>query len=142
MILLKIMKATITCLIILYSQKLSAQVKWEKTENWRLYAIHGHGLFDYTIDTLKYFKYYELSRDSIKAFLKDSRIISGDSTPLWMGAYVVSCELDNTKIKLEVSQYGGFFYCEASRIYYELPRDKIKAWLQYFSECYNDLIAH
>jgi len=130
------------CVVIFYSSKLNAQVKWENTRYWRLYEIHGHGLFDYTVDTLKNFRYHELNQDSIQAFLKGARIISADSTPLWMGAYVVSCEHSGTKIKLEISQYGGFFYYEASRIYYELPKDKIKPWLRYFSECYNNLIAH
>ena len=51
-----------------------------------------------------------------------------------MGYYVASCRLPNdTLIKVEISQYGGFFYAEKEKKYYQLTDGLKDSWLAYLT---------
>ena len=115
------------------------KVDWQKTNNWQIYQLRGHGLFDYSLDTLKKFRSYHLNDDSIRTFLKVVDIIPSEKSPVWMGVYIASCKSEEVSLKIEVSQYGGFFYYEKEHTYYILPEEVRKEWLDYFSNCYNGL---
>ncbi|GGB01557.1 hypothetical protein GCM10011511_26090 [Puia dinghuensis] len=51
-----------------------------------------------------------------------------------MGAYLSSYETEDGKEKkVEISDYGGFFYDEASELYYVIPRSISNEWMDYIS---------
>lgn len=75
-----------------------------------------------------------LRQDSMTFFLKTVTQIPEGKNPVWMGAYVATCQLENgTPIKIEISQYGGFFYVERERRYYELAEDVRDNWLSFLT---------
>ena len=116
------------------SAKLNSPVIWENTKNWKLYNIRAKGGFSYSSDTLKYFKHVSLNGDTMKVFLHSVTEIPLDKTPVWMGYYISSCQLeDGTMIKIEISQYGGFFYDDREKQYYQLTMSKRQEWLKYLS---------
>jgi hypothetical protein len=111
-----------------------ASIKWSDTKDWRLYYIYSKGSFAYSVDTLKYFKYINLNQDSMQLFLHEVTEIPKERTPLWMGYYIASCRLsDGTLVKIEISQYGRFFYEEKERRYYQLKEDIGQDWLSYLT---------
>jgi len=113
---------------------LYSSIDWEKTKDWRLYYVRSKEAFTYSLDTLKTFKFISLRQDSMTFFLKTATQIPEEKNPVWMGAYVTSCQLeDGTSIKIEISQYGGFFYVERERRYYELAEDVRGNWLSFFT---------
>ena len=67
-------------------------------------------------------------------FLKNVTKLPEGKNPVWMGAYVSSCQLaDGSHIKIEISQYGSFFYLERDSRYYQL-RDEVRdSWLPYLT---------
>ena len=111
-------------------------INWSNAKEWKLYKLRGHGLFNYKIDTLKNFESYSLNKDTITEYLKQSTVIPKDSTPVWMGEYVSSCMIGDNIFKLEISFYGGFFYCETDRQVYQIPNALKKEWQDYIMACY------
>ena len=113
---------------------LYSPIDWKKTKDWRLYYVRSKEAFTYSLDTLKAFKFISLPQDSMISFLKAVTQIPEEKNPVWMGAYVATCQLeDGTSIKIEISQYGGFFYVEKERRYYELAEDVRNNWLSFFT---------
>ena len=112
----------------------SQDINWKETKNWRLYDIHQSNAFDYKLDTLKNFESIALDQDTMQNFLSDVVKWPKDKTSLWMGLYVATCEFPNRKIrKIDISVYGGFFYDEMTRTYYQLPLATRNDWLEYLS---------
>jgi len=67
-------------------------------------------------------------------FLKNLTQIPEGNNPVWMGAYVASCQLaDGRFIKIELSQYGSFFYVENERRYYQLSDDVRDRWIPFLT---------
>lgn len=110
------------------------QTDWSKTSDWKLYDIHASNAFSYSIDTLSTIKNKALNNDSIKTFLERVTEIKKGNSPMWMGLYVATCMLDKVVYKIDVSVYGGFFYVENNKTYYELPEDTRMDWLKYFHD--------
>jgi len=73
----------------------------------------------------------------MRKFVRDVLPVPNDSTPVWMGAYVATCSLDGKEVKVEISTYGGFFYCEADREIYEIPAPLKNEWQDYIASCYH-----
>lgn len=111
-----------------------SSIDWEKTKEWRLYFIRSKDAFTYPIDTLKAFRSIPLQQDTMLLFLKNVTQLPEGKNPVWMGAYVSSCQLaDGAHIKIEISQYGSFFYVERDSCYYQL-RDEVRdSWLPYLT---------
>jgi hypothetical protein len=112
---------------------------WNKSSEWKLYDIHAGNAFLYSLDTLGTIKNKALNTDTIKTFLKHVTEIKKSNSPVWMGLYVATCRLDNIVYKIDVSVYGGFFYVENYRTYYELPEDTRLNWLKYFHDNLDEL---
>ncbi|MDO6431538.1 hypothetical protein Q4E93_13115 [Flavitalea sp. BT771] len=111
-----------------------SSINWADTKEWRLYYTQSKRAFAYQIDTLKMFKSVALNQDSMKIFLKAVTEIQTERTPVWMGYYVATCKLpDGTSIKIEISQYGRFFYEEKEKRYYQLTEDVQDSWLSYLT---------
>src|SRR4051794_14042592 len=108
-------------------------IDWKSARNWRLYSIRESAAFDYTLDTLKHFKSIPLDLDTMVNFLSDVEQWPKEKYSLWSGLYVATCELPNADVrKIEISVYGGFFFDDRSKTYYQLPRETRNAWLEYF----------
>ena len=112
----------------------SGQVAWRKAQSWKLYNA-GDSSFVISLDSLKGRKYYQLSTDSMKSFLDPVTIVSSDIQPNWMGAYLITCIVDSETRKVLISYYGGFFYDEKSRRYYQIPASKKDDWRNYLDAC-------
>jgi hypothetical protein len=109
-------------------------INWADTKDWRLYYVQSKGAFAYPIDTLKAFKSVDLNQDSMKMFLQAVTEIPTERIPVWMGYYVATCKLPNgTSIKIEISQYGRFFYEEKEKRYYQLNEEVQDNWLSYLT---------
>lgn len=122
------------------SAKYPYSTNWRNTKNWKLYNIHTKNGFSYSIDTLRFFKNVPLNEDTMKAFLDSVSEIPLDKTPVWMGYYISSCQLnDGTTVKIVVSQYGGFFYAEHEKRYYQLPSFLRSNWLNFFTSKWREL---
>jgi hypothetical protein len=128
----------IIALSLLFFSGQAQEIKWSSTRDWKLYNLKGHGVFNYSVDTLINFKSYTLNQDSIIALIKNVTVISVEKQPIWMGAYVGSFEYEGQKVKIEISYYGGFFYSEKDRKYYELSKELAKEWSDYFSNCFKN----
>jgi hypothetical protein len=118
--------------IFLTGSRLQAQEKdYMISSDWRIYDIQGHGIFHFSTDTLQSFKSLPLNDDSIRFYLTSFK---EDTTgPLaWMGGYVVSFRTGSSIRKIEVSNYGGYFYEDKARKYYTLPPGLVSPWLSYF----------
>ena len=111
-----------------------SSITWAATKEWRLYYVPSKRAFSYPIDTLKAFRSVSLNQDSMKLFLKNVTEIPTERTPVWMGYYVATCKLpDDTSIKMEISQYGRFFYEEKEKRYYQLAEDVQDSWQSYLT---------
>lgn len=65
-------------------------------------------------------------------FLKTVKPMPDNQNPLWMGAYVSTCTIeDGSILKIEISQYGSFFYVERETRYYRLTDEVGNMWLSY-----------
>jgi len=115
-------------------------INWEQTKEWRLYYTQSKDAFSLPFDSLKALKSISLNQDSVKTFLKDVIEIPTERAPVWMGYYVCSCKLSNGKsIKIEISQYGRFFFEEGEQHYYQLNRDVQDSWQYYLSAKWSQL---
>jgi hypothetical protein len=116
------------------------QVDWTKTSHWKLYSIPSKHAFGFSFDTLPNFKSRPLDQNSMQIFLGSVTALAADRIPVWMGYYVTSCQLpDGRGIKVEISQYGGFFYDEKEHRYYEISLEVRKDWLAFFDSNMNAL---
>ncbi|WP_188932197.1 hypothetical protein [Puia dinghuensis] len=110
------------------------QPDWSKSKNWKVYAITGQKIFNLSSDTLQALSRKALDNDSLHYFLSKATIVPKERTPVWMGAYLSSYETEDGKEKkVEISDYGGFFYDEASELYYVIPRSISNEWMDYIS---------
>ena len=127
-------------MIVLPIQNRPMSINWADTKEWRLYYIHSKRGFAFPIDTLRNFKSVSLNEDSMKTFLQTVTNIPVERTPVWMGYYVSSCRLpDGTPIKIEISQYGRFFYEEKEKTYYQLTEQMQGEWLSYLTTKWKSL---
>jgi hypothetical protein len=110
------------------------QTAWRKTANWTIYDIQGRNGWQVPIDSLRFFRHKSLNPDSMQRFLAHTNLIIMEEAPVWMGAHFASCILNNKMHKLEISTYGGFFYDETDKKYYELSVDLRNDWLGYLAE--------
>lgn len=106
-------------------------IQWESTHHWKLYSISGGDIFSYSVDTLKNYSYYTLNEDSIQSFLATASILPSDDPPVWMGAHVASYEKNKIIYKIEISQYGGFFYDEKTKQYFQISPQRREEWHAY-----------
>ena|SRR5580692_57866 len=126
--------------LLLTNVALCQSVDWKSANHWQLYSIHSHGALNYSLDSLKKFKNVDLNSDSMQSFLRNAEPLPDENTPLWMGYYLTTCQFGNATIrKVIISSYGGFFYDETSKKYYEIPIDIRTQWLNYISEKYTSI---
>jgi hypothetical protein len=107
-------------------------IDWTTTKDWTLYYTKSKKAFSFSLDTLKNFKSIQLEQHEMKKFLATAAPLPTERTPYWMGYYIASCRLaDDSIIKIEISQYGRFFYTERDKRYYQLAEDVQDNWMAY-----------
>jgi hypothetical protein len=113
---------------------------WADAKNWKIYYVTKHGGYTYSLDTLQTLKQVSLNADTIRQFLKTATEIPVERQPVFMGYYVASCQLLNgTSIKIEISQYGAFFYDDRQKKYYQLADGLQRDWLAYLTDKWRQL---
>ena len=111
-------------------------INWQKTSHWKLYNIRDDNACGYSFDTLSQFKSTDMDSSKMQVFLRNVKVLSTPKYAMWMGLYVTTCQLeDGTIRKIDISKYGGFFYDEKKKSYYELPSELSDEWLKYMRDC-------
>jgi hypothetical protein len=78
----------------------------------------------------------KMNQDSMSFFVKSAEVLNTNAPLTWMGGYVATCEINGAPRKIELSRYGGYFYDEKSSTYYQIPMEKIDAWLAFIQYSY------
>jgi len=126
--------ALVIVLLIFINNCFSQDIKWQETKKWKLYNIQEFAVFNYPLDTLKNFTSITLDKDLIQTFLTTSVKLPKDEYSVWMGLYFATCEFPEGKVrKIEISVFGGFFYDEITKSYYQLPLKIRNDWIDYIS---------
>ena len=81
-----------------------------------------------------------MNQDSMAFFVRSATLLNTKAPLIWMGGYVATCKIDGSFRKVELSRYGGYFYDEKTSAYYQLPSEKIDAWLAFIQNSYQVLI--
>jgi hypothetical protein len=134
------MKALATIIILILLSLAAAEVPWNRASDWQLYQIQGHGVFNYSIDTLKSFRSIPLDADSMKSYLTNAQIMKHDGSVAWMGGYVASYKLEGVIRKIEISNYGGFLYDESTKTFYQVKEGKVATWSAYLHHSYSQFL--
>lgn len=124
------------CYFIMSNASFAQSALFEKTKHWKIYDISEGNLFRYGVDTLKSFQYEPLDEDSIHFYLNGISELSSNEPPLWMGLNIASYEFNGMQHKVDISQYGGFFFDESSKRYYQIASDKKVDWNAYIRRTY------
>jgi hypothetical protein len=89
-----------------------------------------------SLDSLGKLKSYRLNPDTVQVFLNPVSEIPKDSTPLaWMGGVLATCTYQGKMRKVQISSYGGWFFDQETKSYFEVPKDQAVEWYSYVSSC-------
>ena len=108
---------------------------WQQSSHWTLYNVGGAKFYRVPSDSLDNYNHRPLNDDSMHEFLAQSSVLVSDKPPMWMGAFVASCIIDNKRVKVDISSYAGFFFNENDKKYYSIAQDVQRDWLNYFANC-------
>ena len=114
---------------------LAQEINWSSSKNWKLYNIHNKAGFNYPVDTLVHIKSINLNNDTMHAMLRNAVIWPKEKTSVWMGLYIATYEGEDNKIKkVIISSYGGFFYLQSSKRYYQIPAEQTAKWFEWLND--------
>ena len=130
------MKIAISACLLLSSIISSCQVRWAKTTEWTLYAFEGNDQFKVPIDSLYNLDTLTLNQDSMASYLNSAEIKHPSAPLVWMGGYIATCRLNDAVRKVEISNYGGFFFDEKTKTYYHIAPDKTESWNSYLQRAF------
>lgn len=117
----------------LYSNRQT--IDWEKTANWKLYKVGTRESLTITADSLLKRQSIFLDSLQMKKYLHAIQIWPKEKTASWMGFFVATYELeDHAPRKVLISTYGGFFYDESTKRYYEIADPDKQNWLNFLNE--------
>src|SRR5215469_14099862 len=125
------MKSTFIIPLLFCSILASCQVHWGQASDWKLYEYQGHRIFKLPVDSLKLYRSLTMNQDSMALFINSATVLHLKAPLVWMGGYVATCRVGGTDRKVDLSRYGGYFYDEKTSTYYQLPTEKIDAWLAF-----------
>ncbi len=103
---------------------------WSKAAQWMIYNVQSDHVWKLPPDSLDHFVHQQLSNDSMSLYLSGAKAVSLHS-PVWMGVYITTCVMDDKKRKIDISTYGGFFYDESRRAYYQIPVERQKGFYDF-----------
>ena len=127
------------CLLLSVTFASCQELHWKDATNWTLYRYQGHRIFKIPVDSLNGYDSLPLDQDSITDFMDSVQILHPRGPVAWMGGYIATCKLNGVVRKVELSNYGGFFFDEKSRTYYTLPPEKSENWIAYLQLKYLSL---
>lgn len=114
---------------------MAQDINWKNTRNWKLYDIHSQAGARYSLDTLQHFRSIGLNSDTLQTFLSGVTAWPADKYSMWMGLYIATCETEDKKLrKIIISTYGGFFYDQATRRYYQVEPELTSEWLEFLND--------
>jgi len=113
-----------------------SQVIWKETKDWKIYNVSSRAMNKIRLDSLSKIKYYRLNPDTVQTFLHSVNDIPKDSTPLaWMGGVLATYSYQGKTRKVQISSYGGWFFDQETKSYFEVPQDQAVEWYSYISDC-------
>jgi len=118
-------------LSLLFISAAGQDINWQKSSNWKMYKISGDKGLGYSADALSEFPFIEMNADTILHFARQASILPKDKYYVWMGAYYVTCLVNDTIHKVDISVHGGFFYDERTKRYYQLPMNMRTDWMDW-----------
>lgn len=108
---------------------------WQKTTEWKLYKIDDNKAFRCKPDSLKFIQSVRLDSAALMPFLSSTTVWPKEKYALWMGSYLASFTDSTGKLhKVDISMYGGFFYDERGKTYYQVASGLKKKWLQFIND--------
>lgn len=112
------------------------QVQWNQSSDWTIYQSQARDLFKVPIDSLNSLNTLQLNKDTVESYLSSFELIHPKAPVAWMGGYIATCKVEGIRRKIELSNYGGFFYDEKTNAFYRVSKDKIDAWVGYLQNSY------
>lgn len=95
------------------------------------------------MDTLINFQSIDLSNQTMHAFMSNVTEWPKEKYSVWMGLYIATCEMEDKKFrKIIISNYGGFFYDQLTKRYYELPTELKTQWLEFLIDSMKKISAN
>jgi hypothetical protein len=131
------MKQLILAFFVLTTTLAEAQVNWQETTDWKIYNPGRLNIFTTPLDSLVYLRSRALAGDSVRQFLDSVKALPSVIRPAWMGGFLVTYIFHGDVRKIEVSSYGGFFYDQRSKTYFQLPAGKKDEWFTYLDDCFS-----
>jgi hypothetical protein len=116
------------------------QVQWNKSSDWTIYQTQAHDLFKVPIDSLNSLDTLRLDKDTVESYLSSLELMHPKGPVAWMGGYIATCKIDGVRRKIELSNYGGFFYDEKTNTFYRVSKDNIDSWVDYLQNSYLTLL--
>lgn len=120
-------------LIVISFQATQNPIKWEVANNWRIYKMPSHIGLRISLDSMPIYKSMPIESDRLRTYMKNIQEIK-NVNPVWTGLYVGSCELNNIKHKILFSRYGGFFFDDNSKRYYQISEELREDWINFLNE--------
>ena len=116
------------------------QVQWNQSSEWTIYQSQAHDLFKVPIDSLNSLDTLRLNKDTVESYLSALEPIHPKAPVAWMGGYIATCKIEGVRRKIELSNYGGFFYDEKTNTFYQVSKSKIDSWVDYLQNSYLTLL--
>ena len=116
------------------------QVQWSQSSDWTIYQIQVHDIFKVPIDSLNSLDTLQLNKDTVESYLSSLESIHPKASVAWMGGYIATCKIDGIRRKIELSNYGGFFYDENTTTFYRVSKDNIDSWVDFLQNSYLTLV--
>lgn len=129
------------CATVQHSVTVAQTPSWNQTTKWTLYNTNSTKFYKISADSLSNYPNRLLNTDSMQLFLLHVTALQSDKPPIWMGAFVTSCMVDGKLRKIDISRYGGFFFDETDRKFYEVSESVQKDWLNYLVACASALAS-
>jgi len=135
---MQLVKIFLVCLFMLSRCAASAQeIDWNKTTHWTLYDLKEKKPFGIPIDSLRQLAAMPLPDDTMHFFLQFATAWPKEKSSIWMGEFLASYNAKECTRKIIISTYGGFFYDERDKRYYQLSEPVRKKWMDWLDEKMN-----
>jgi hypothetical protein len=116
------------------------QVQWNQSSDWTIYQSQASDIFKVPNDSLNSLDTLGLNKDTVESYLSSLELFHPKAPVAWMGGYIATCKIDGVRRKIDLSNYGGFFYDEKTNAFYRVSKDRIDSWVDYVQSSYLTLL--
>ena len=116
------------------------QVQWNQSSDWTIYQSQADDIFKVPLESVNSLDSLQLNKDTLESYLLSLELIHPKAPVAWMGGYIATCKIGSIRRKIELSNYGGFFYDEKTNAFYRVSKDKIDSWVDYLQSSYLTLL--